>query len=136
MFSFTVSKFPLGHRKPRGKLRPIPHCQGGWWGPWTSARVYCHRASAEGVLFFAARIAVGGLSYWFPTLLAEQGVPFVGTLCIGLLVVALLVGTIWTPQTRGKSLHQIEVERYGEPVSARAAAGAASATTGALGRRA
>jgi inositol transporter-like SP family MFS transporter len=81
-----------------------------------------YRASAQGVLFFAARIAVGGLSYWFPTLLADHGVPFVGTLCIGLLAVALLVGTIWTPQTRGKSLHQIEVERYGEPVSAQARA--------------
>jgi inositol transporter-like SP family MFS transporter len=102
---------------------------------WTSELFATpYRASAQGVLFFAARIAVGGLSYWFPTLLAEQGVPFVGTLCIGLLVVALLVGTIWTPQTRGKSLHQIEVERYGEPVSARA--GAASATTGSLGREA
>ena len=102
---------------------------------WTSELFATpYRASAQGVLFFAARIAVGGLSYWFPTLLAEQGVPFVGTLCIGLLVVALLVGTIWTPQTRGKSLHQIEVERYGEPVSA--GAGAASATTGSLGREA
>jgi inositol transporter-like SP family MFS transporter len=99
---------------------------------WTSELFATpYRASAQGVLFFAARIAVGGLSYWFPTLLAEQGVPFVGTLCIGLLLVALLVGTIWTPQTRGKSLHQIEVERYGEPVSARAAAGA----VGAGGRR-
>jgi inositol transporter-like SP family MFS transporter len=89
-----------------------------------------YRASAQGVLFFAARIAVGGLSYWFPTLLADHGVPFVGTLCIGLLAVALLVGTIWTPQTRGKSLHQIEVERYGEPVSAQArAASAAQAGT-------
>ncbi|MGY1624509.1 MFS transporter [Geodermatophilus sp. SYSU D00965] len=93
---------------------------------WTSELFATpYRASAQGVLFFAARIAVGGLSYWFPTLLAEQGVPFVGTLCIGLLLVALLVGTIWTPQTRGKSLHEIEVERYGEPVSARAAAEAA-----------
>ena len=107
----------------------------GFYDLWTSELFATpYRASAQGVLFFAARIAVGGLSYWFPTLLAEQGVPFVGTLCIGLLVVALLVGTIWTPQTRGKSLHQIEVERYGEPVSARA--GAASATTGSLGREA
>ncbi|MGY1592121.1 hypothetical protein ACI79D_09125 [Geodermatophilus sp. SYSU D00708] len=51
--------------------------------------------------------------------------PFVGTLCIGLLLAALQVGTIWTPQTRGTSLHQIEAERHGEPVCARAAAEAA-----------
>jgi MFS transporter, SP family, inositol transporter len=107
-----------------------------FYAVWTSELFATpYRASAQGVLFFAARIAVGGLSYWFPTLLAEQGVPFVGTLCIGLLVVALLVGTIWTPQTRGKSLHQIEVERYGEPVSATAGAGAAGTTTRSLGRQ-
>ncbi len=27
-----VPKSFLGHRKLRGKPRPIPHCQGGWWG--------------------------------------------------------------------------------------------------------
>jgi MFS transporter, SP family, inositol transporter len=89
---------------------------------WTSELFATpYRASAQGILFFAARVAVGGLSYWFPTLLAQQGVPFVGTLCIVLLGVSLLVGTIWTPNTRGKSLQQIEVERYGEPLSAQAA---------------
>jgi MFS transporter, SP family, inositol transporter len=30
--------------------------------------------------------------------------------------VALLIGAIWAPQTRGKTLKQIEVERYGAPV--------------------
>ena len=63
-----------------------------------------YRASAQGVLFFVARIVVGLLSYWFPTLLAEHGVPFVGMIMIGALLVALLVGVIGAPDTRGKSL--------------------------------
>ena len=76
-----------------------------------------YRASAQGVLFFVARIVVGLLSYWFPTLLAEHGVPFVGMIMIGGLLVALLVGVIGAPDTRGKSLEQIEEDRYGTPAS-------------------
>ncbi len=73
-----------------------------------------YRASAQGVLFFAARVVVGVLSYWFPTLLATRGVPFVGVIMIAALVIALLIGVIFTPDTAGKSLQQIELERYGE----------------------
>lgn len=76
-----------------------------------------YRASAQGVLFFVARILVGLLSYFFPTLLASQGVPFVGVIMIGLLVAALVIGVVGAPDTRGKTLEQIEIERYGEHVS-------------------
>ena len=81
-----------------------------------------YRASAQGVLFFAARVAIGLLSYFFPTMLASQGVPAVGLLMIGLLAVALLVGAVWAPNTQGKSLREIEVERYGQPVESPVAA--------------
>jgi inositol transporter-like SP family MFS transporter len=33
---------------------------------------------------------------------------------IGLLVFALVVGTVWAPKTRGNTLKQIEEERYGK----------------------
>ena len=36
---------------------------------------------------------------------------------IGALLVALLVGVIGAPDTRGKSLEQIEEDRYGTPAS-------------------
>ena len=36
------------------------------------------------------------------------------TFMIGLLLVSLIIGVIWTPQTRGKSLEQITKERYGD----------------------
>ncbi|GAA4979609.1 MFS transporter [Kineococcus glutinatus] len=88
-----------------------------FYSVWTSELFATpYRASAQGVLFFAARCAVGLLSYWFPTLLTQQGVPFVGSIMIGLLLVAFVVGTVWTPKTQGKTLQQIEAERYGRVI--------------------
>lgn len=84
---------------------------------WTSELFATpYRASAQGLLFFVARIAVGLLSYWFPTLLTQLGAAPVGLILIGFLTVALVVGTVWAPDTRGKSLQEIEQQRYGEVV--------------------
>jgi len=77
-----------------------------------------YRASAQGVMFCVVRSFTGLLSYFFPTLLAVTGLTGVGLLLIGLLVVAMVIGAVWAPQTRGKSLRQIELERYGSQVSA------------------
>ncbi|MDX1875246.1 MFS transporter [Mycolicibacterium sp. 120266] len=76
-----------------------------------------YRASAQGVMFFVVRTATGLLSYFFPTLLAATGLAVVGVLLVALLTVALLIGAIWAPATRGKTLQQIETERYGAAVS-------------------
>ncbi|WP_197380366.1 MFS transporter [Mycolicibacterium mengxianglii] len=85
---------------------------------WTSELFATpYRASAQGVMFFAVRTATGLLSYFFPTLLAATGLTLVGTLLIGLLTVALIIGAIWAPQTQGKTLQQIEIERYGQRVA-------------------
>jgi MFS transporter, SP family, inositol transporter len=85
-----------------------------FYGLWT-AELFAtpYRASAQGVLFFAARIAVGVLSSAFPVLLTRNGIGFVGALLIGFLTLAMIIGVIWTPETRGKTLQQIEAERYG-----------------------
>jgi MFS transporter, SP family, inositol transporter len=85
-----------------------------FYGLWT-AELFAtpYRASAQGVLFFAARIAVGVLSSAFPILLTRSGIGFVGTLLIGFLTLAMIIGTCWAPETRGKTLQQIEAERYG-----------------------
>ena len=81
-----------------------------------------YRASAQGVMFFVVRTATGLLSYFFPTMLAATGLTTVGILLVGLLTVALIIGAVWAPRTQGKSLQQIESERYGAPVSAPAPA--------------
>lgn len=75
-----------------------------------------YRASAQGVMFFVVRTVTGLLSYFFPTMLAVAGLTGVGLLLISLLTIALVIGAIWAPHTRGKTLKQIETERYGAPV--------------------
>lgn len=87
-----------------------------FYGLWTSELFATrYRASAQGVLFLAARVLVGLLSVWFPALLTQIGLKGLGLLILGLLVASLLIGTAWAPRTRGKSLQQIEQERYGNP---------------------
>nr|WP_205709137.1 MFS transporter [Kineococcus siccus] len=86
-----------------------------FYSVWTSELFATpYRASAQGVLFFVARCAVGLVSYGFPVLLTQRGVPFVGTIMIGLLVVSFVVGTAFAPRTQGRTLQEIEAGRYGE----------------------
>jgi inositol transporter-like SP family MFS transporter len=75
-----------------------------------------YRASAQGVMFFAVRSVTGLLSYFFPTLLAATGLTVVGILLVALLTVAMIIGAVWAPNTRGKTLKEIETERYGSVV--------------------
>jgi len=90
-----------------------------FYGLWT-AELFAtkYRASAQGVLFMLARVMVGLLSLVFPVLLTSMGLEKLGLLILGLLAAALLIGTIWAPETRGKSLEEIEIERYGKLVAA------------------
>ncbi|WP_246833216.1 MFS transporter [Williamsia sp. 1138] len=76
-----------------------------------------YRASAQGIMFFVVRTATGLLSYFFPTLLAATGLAWVGLILMICLTASLIVGVVWAPNTRGKELKDIEIERYGEPIS-------------------
>lgn len=73
-----------------------------------------YRAAAQGMMFFMVRTACGLWSMVFPLLLIHLGFITAGTIMVGLHLLSLLVGTLWTPQTRGKSLNQITRERYGD----------------------
>ncbi|WP_156761199.1 MFS transporter [Microbacterium karelineae] len=93
-----------------------------FYGLWTAELFSTqYRASAQGLLFFAARIMVGLLSYGFPVWLVSMGLHGLGAILIAILAVSLIVGSIWAPNTQGKSLEEIEQERYGadEPDLAR-----------------
>ncbi|TIC85542.1 MFS transporter [Nocardioides sp. GY 10127] len=79
-----------------------------------------YRASAQGVLTFATRGLLSPVSLLFPTLLAVTGLHGVGTLLIALLVGSMVIGLVFAPHTQGRSLEEIEAERYGK---ARARAG-------------
>lgn len=101
-----------------------------FYGLWT-AELFAtrYRASAQGMLFMLARVMVGLLSLVFPVLLNSIGLGQLGLLIIGLLVAALLIGTIWAPKTEGKTLEEIELERYGAPQARLGAAPARETTT-------
>ncbi|MDR1527857.1 MAG: MFS transporter [Dysgonamonadaceae bacterium] len=72
-----------------------------------------YRAAAQGVMFFIVR---GGAAIWsfvFTGVYASAGFYTAGNIMVGLLVIALVVGVIWTPNTRSKALKEIAEERYG-----------------------
>jgi inositol transporter-like SP family MFS transporter len=73
-----------------------------------------YRAAAQGVMFFIVR---GGAAIWsfvFTGVYATAGFYTAGVIMVGLLLVYLIAGVIWTPKTRGKTLKQITLERYGK----------------------
>ena len=77
-----------------------------------------YRAAAQGVMFFIVR---GGAAIWgliFVHIYGPNGEGFnlAGYIMIGLLLIAMIVGVIWTPKTQGKTLQQITKERYGEDI--------------------
>ncbi len=75
-----------------------------------------YRAAAQGVMFFVVRgmSALWGLIFVY--IYGENGEGFTRAafIMMGLLIASMLIGTVWTPKTRGKSLEQITKERYHE----------------------
>jgi len=81
---------------------------------WASELFHArYRAAAQGFMFFIVR---GGAAIWsfiFTGVYASAGFYTAGIIMVCLLIVALIIGIIWTPDTRGKTLKQITEERYG-----------------------
>ena len=77
-----------------------------------------YRAAAQGVMFFIVRgaSAIWGLVFVHIYGRNGEGFELAAYLMIGLLLVALIIGMIWTPQTRGKTLEQITKERYADEI--------------------
>lgn len=86
-----------------------------WYALWaTELFPTKYRAGSQGVMFFVVRGSAGIWSIIFPTILSSLGFKTAGMFMIVLLLISLVIGTIWTPQTRGKSLDDITRERYGD----------------------
>ncbi|EOH9968319.1 MFS transporter [Listeria monocytogenes] len=75
-----------------------------------------YRGGVQGVMFFLVRGSTGVWSIVFPVILANLGFTVAGTIMIGLLTASLLIGVIWAPKTRGRSLDDITKERYGNTI--------------------
>lgn len=73
-----------------------------------------YRATAQGFMFFTARICLGCWLAIMPVLLKSHGVHLVATILMSFAAISMIVGTLFTPNTRGKTLEQIEEERHGE----------------------
>lgn len=77
-----------------------------------------YRAAAQGVMFFVVRgcAALWGLAFVHIYGKNGEGFELAAYIMVGLLLFALVVGTIWAPKTRGKTLKQITEERYGNEI--------------------
>jgi inositol transporter-like SP family MFS transporter len=81
---------------------------------WASELFHArYRAAAQGLMFFIVRGGAAVWSFVFTGVFEKAGFYTAGVMMVGLLLFALIVGTIWTPNTRGKTLRQISEERYG-----------------------
>ena len=69
-------------------------------------------------MFFVVRgvSAVWGLGFVY--IYGENGEGFyrAAYIMMGLLIASMIIGTVWAPKTRGKSLEQITKERYGDNI--------------------
>ena len=82
-----------------------------------------YRGGVQGIMFFLVR---GVLGIWSLVAVAGLGVEtpsgFVtaGIIMCGFLLVSLVVGVIWCPNTQGRTLDEITEERYGKLLGGRA----------------
>ena len=91
----------------------------GFYALWASELFPAkYRAAAQGVMFFIVRAASAVWGLGFVHIYGANGEGFytAAHIMIGLLLVSLIVGTLWAPRTRGKSLEQITRERYGDEI--------------------
>lgn len=85
-----------------------------FYGLWAGELFHTrYRAKAQGFIFALARIAVGLISLVVPLMISSLGFQAAGLIMIGFLVIAAVAGLIMAPETRGKSLEEIQEERYG-----------------------
>ena len=77
-----------------------------------------YRAAAQGIMFFLVRGLSAAWGLGFVYIYGEQGEGFTRAawVMLVLLVISLVIGTVFAPETRGKSLEQITRERYGKSI--------------------
>jgi len=73
-----------------------------------------YRAGAQGLMYFIVRTGISIYSFVLPTILATLGFKVTGIIMISFLAIHTIIGLVLTPKTQGKTLTQIEKERYGD----------------------
>jgi inositol transporter-like SP family MFS transporter len=74
-----------------------------------------YRAAAQGFSFFSARFVLSIWSFCVPIIIGTdgKGMPVAAMILVTFATISMLIGTIFCPNTAGKTLEQIEEERYG-----------------------
>ncbi|PAF14439.1 MFS transporter [Shouchella clausii] len=73
-----------------------------------------YRAQAQGLMFCVVRTGVGLISLVVPAMISKIGFQTSGMIMIAFLVISLVIGVIMAPETRNRSLEEIQHERYGK----------------------
>ncbi len=90
-------------------------CQQPFYQLWCSELFPTrYRALAQGITFFTARVILGIWNVCFTQINEHWGFTIAATFMVGFTLFSMLVGTMYAPNTAGKTLDQIELERYGE----------------------
>ncbi|MDR1963895.1 MAG: MFS transporter [Planctomycetaceae bacterium] len=74
-----------------------------------------YRAAAQGFSFFTARFCLSIWLYIAPFIIGKngEGMAIAAGILVTFATISMLIGTIFCPNTAGKTLEQIEEERYG-----------------------
>lgn len=77
-----------------------------------------YRAAAQGIMFFIVRGLSAAWGLYFVHIYGENGEGFTlaGYIMMAFFIISLIIGTIWAPKTRGKTLEEITKERYGDNI--------------------
>lgn len=76
-----------------------------------------YRATAQGMMYFIVRTGIAIWSFILPSLMLTLGFQVAGIVMIIFLVIHTIIGIALAPKTRGKTLTEIEKERYGKLLS-------------------
>lgn len=75
-----------------------------------------YRATAQGLTFFVTRIAAAVWGFAMPIIMTTLGFKYAAIMMVLFAAISWLVGVIGAPNTQGKTLKEIEIERYGAEV--------------------
>jgi inositol transporter-like SP family MFS transporter len=105
---FTISSILMGINNGSGQQAFYQM----WGAEMFPAR---YRAAAQGFSFFTARFALSIWSYLVAIIVGSDasGMPIAAAILVTFATISMLIGTIFCPNTAGKTLEQIEEERYG-----------------------
>ncbi|WP_046173451.1 MFS transporter [Domibacillus indicus] len=85
-----------------------------FYGLWASELFPTrYRAGAQGIMFFLVRFGIAIWSFVLPTVMNTLGFKAAGIVMLIFLAVHCVIGLLLAPNTNGKTLEQIEEERFG-----------------------